>query len=236
MVPDVPAVGYIIWGADHAVYGPVELPVLVGWIKDERVLAESWVFVERNGCWEKAERIPELQMFFHRQTASMAGTHAVASSGELTPAALRHIKVLSCLNDAQLQEFMGMAEPFLVPAGTPVVRRGEPANAMYLVVEGTLRFSVAAEGREVGAGNINAGEFFGEISLFDQGLRSADVVAVENCLLLKISSANFERMSSEKPELVAPFLAALAKSFACRFRAESKRYRDSLCFVQASGR
>src|SRR5581483_8112294 len=148
------------------------------------------------------------------QTASMAGTHAVASSGELTPAALRHIKVLSCLNDAQLQEFMGMAEPFLVPAGTPVVRRGEPANAMYLVVEGTLRFSVAAEGREVGAGNINAGEFFGEISLFDQGLRSADVVAVENCLLLKISSANFERMSSEKPELVAPFLAALAKSFA----------------------
>src|SRR5690349_11295150 len=145
MVPDVPAVGYIIWGADHAVYGPVELPVLVGWIKDERVLGETWVFVERNGCWEKAERVPELQMFFHRRAAASSGARTVQSTGELTPAGLRHIKVLSCLNDEQLQEFIAFTEPLLVPAGTPVVKRGEPANAMYLVVEGTLRFSVATE-------------------------------------------------------------------------------------------
>jgi len=86
------------------------------------------------------------------------------------------------------------------------------------------------------AGNLNAGEFFGEISLLDQGTRSTDVVAVQDCTLLKISAAAFERMTAEKPDLVAPFLSSLMKSVACRVRAENRRYRDSVCFIQPTGR
>jgi len=37
-------VAYSIWAADNVVYGPVELPILIGWVKDERVLADTWVF------------------------------------------------------------------------------------------------------------------------------------------------------------------------------------------------
>jgi hypothetical protein len=37
------AAGYKIWGADNVVYGPVELPTLVTWIQEERVLADTWV-------------------------------------------------------------------------------------------------------------------------------------------------------------------------------------------------
>ena len=237
VVPDVSAVGYVIWGVDHAPYGPVELPVLVGWIKDERVLADTWLFMERNGCWEQAARVPELQMFFHQRRGAIAA-HGPAGNSPmaLSPGALRHVKVLGCLNDEQLDQFLQFAEIETVAAGTPLVRRGEPANAMFLIVEGQLRFSLAAEGREIGAGNLNAGEFFGEISLFDQGLRNADITAIEDSTLLKITTTRFERMSAEKPELVAPFLGALTKSVACHIRTESHRYRDSLCFVQPAGR
>src|SRR5882724_3802490 len=35
---------YWTWGADNIAYGPVELPALINWIRDERVLAGSWVF------------------------------------------------------------------------------------------------------------------------------------------------------------------------------------------------
>ena len=238
MVPDVSTVGYVIWGIDHAVYGPVELPVLVTWIKDERVLADTWLFVERNGCWEQAARIPELQMFFHRRpsAASSTGPGDTIIFTRLQPGALRHVKVLACLNDEQLAEFLKFAEVHNVPAGTHLTRRGEPANAMYLVVEGELRFSLALEGREASAGNLHAGEFFGEISLLDQGTRNADVVAIQDCTLLKISATEFERMTAEKPELVAPFLSSLMKSVACRVRAENHRYRDSVCFIQPASR
>src|SRR5579863_9937380 len=126
MAPDAPAVGYIIWGVDHVVYGPVDLPVLVGWIKDERVLADTWLFVERNGCWEQAERVPELKMFFHRRPATRAAsafpTAGVPSDGTLSAGALRHIKVLGCLTDEQLEQFLSFAEVQGVAGGSTVVK------------------------------------------------------------------------------------------------------------------
>src|ERR1700740_331735 len=95
------AVGYVIWGADHAAYGPVELPTLVDWIRDERVVADTWLYLERSDCWEKAAHVPELQMFFKRKAASPSA--AGFSGTALNPAALRHIKFLAALSDAQLE-------------------------------------------------------------------------------------------------------------------------------------
>ena len=39
MQPDNDAPGYCIWGVDNVVYGPVDLPTLVNWVRDERVTA-----------------------------------------------------------------------------------------------------------------------------------------------------------------------------------------------------
>jgi hypothetical protein len=36
--------GFNIWGEDHAVYGPMELPLLVDWVKEQRVTADTWIF------------------------------------------------------------------------------------------------------------------------------------------------------------------------------------------------
>jgi hypothetical protein len=36
--------GFKIWGEDHAVYGPMELPLLVDWVKEQRVTADTWIF------------------------------------------------------------------------------------------------------------------------------------------------------------------------------------------------
>ena len=69
---------FVIWGIDRAAYGPVELPMLVDWIKDERVTADTWLFVERDEAWQKAAQIPELQMFFRKKAAP---TLAAAMAG-----------------------------------------------------------------------------------------------------------------------------------------------------------
>ena len=56
------SVHYSIWAADNVVYGPVELPTLVDWIKDERVLADTWIYDCQNDRWHKASSLPELQL------------------------------------------------------------------------------------------------------------------------------------------------------------------------------
>ncbi len=237
MPPDDSGVGYFIWGVDHAAYGPVELPTLVAWIKDERVIADTWIFVERSEGWEKAGHVPELQMLFHGSPLASGPDHATAptdSAAPLSPAALRHVRILGCLNDEQLERFLQFMETIAVPAGAQLARQGEPGNAMFLLLEGGLRARAMADGRETNLAVLNAGDFFGEMSLFEQGPRSADIVATADSTLLKISASELERLAYEAPDLAAPFLLSVGKCLASRVRADNKRYRDSISFVRTA--
>jgi hypothetical protein len=210
---------FFIWGIDDAPYGPVELPVLVSWIRDERVLADTWVFARRVGAWQRASDITELKMFFGSRPAPVGKS----ASRTITPGSLRRIKILAGLSDAQLEHLTDFMELKHVPQWSLAVRQGEPGDAMYLVLEGELRARVALGEQEMILSSFSPGDFFGDMSLFDQGPRSADVVANVDCTLIKISAAAFDRLTREAPSLATPFLQATAKTLSARIRADNKR-------------
>src|SRR5580704_16529585 len=237
-MPSDESTGYFIWGTDYKAYGSVELPELIRWIKDERVLSDTWVFVERSGCWEKAEHVPELQMFFH---AKHSGAREEAGTGDtqefegLNPALLRHVKVLAGLNDEQLMRFVRTMQVKQVSREAQLAKQGDHGDAMYLIVEGELRLRTHVDGRETTLATIHSREFFGEIALFDQGPRSADIVASQDCTLVKIPAADIEKFVYETPELAAPFLLAIAKTLTSRIRADNRRYRDTISHLRSPG-
>jgi hypothetical protein len=222
---------YKIWGVDGVIYGPVELPTLVNWIKDERVTASTWIYCDHDDSWQKAKELQELQLFFRTKS-----TNPESSSGNiLKPGALRRVKILADMKDAQLERFAQFMEAISVRQWTEVVRQGENGDAMYLVLEGELRVRLMIDGKETILTHLGAGEFFGEMALFDHGVRSADVVTNKDSVLLKISAASFNKLFNLAPELAAPFLLAMSKTLAARIRADNKRYKDSVNFARASG-
>lgn len=228
--------GYKIWGVDGVVYGPVELPVLVSWIKDERVAANTWIYREENDSWQKAGQIQELQLFFREKPAAgVSGPLAALSSANLKPGTLRRVKILADMKDAQLERFVQFMEVQNARQWTEIVKQGDPGDAMYLVLEGELRVRLMISGRETILATLGLGEFFGEMSLFDHGPRSADVVANKDSVLLKISSASFEKLFTLAPELAAPFLLSTSKTLAARIRADNKRLKDSVNFARTAG-
>jgi len=83
------------------------------------------------------------------------------------------------------------------------------------------------------------GECFGELAIVDQGPRSADVIANQPTVLIKVSDAALKKMFAEAPALAAPFMLALTKVIAHRVRVLTKRYEDSIHFsrtaTEASG-
>src|SRR5215471_19110540 len=81
---------YRVWGIDNIAYGPVELPVLVSWLKQERVTADTWLFSEASNAWNRAADLPELKMFFRPRSTEQP--RANTSNPRITPAALRRIK------------------------------------------------------------------------------------------------------------------------------------------------
>jgi hypothetical protein len=223
---------YFIWGVDQSAYGPVELPTLVSWVKDERVLADTWVFVQRDVTWRRAADIPELQMFFPRPAAAPA----VNASANLKPGTLRRVKILAAFSDAQLEHFARFTVLQRVPQWTVVVKQGEPGDTMYLILEGELRARLMVRGKETLLATLGPGDFFGDMALFDHGPRSADVVANVDSTVLKISAVDFARLTEEAPDLAAPFLLAASQTLAARIRADNKRLRDSVNFSGAAGR
>jgi hypothetical protein len=220
---------YFIWGVDDSSYGPVELPTLINWIKDQRVLATSWVYSRRDSAWQRAADITELKMFFGKKL-----TRSAEGSG-VTPGALRRIKILADLNDAQLSHLSDFLELQQVPQLTTVVRQGEPGDAMYLILEGELRARIMVSDLETTLATFGPGEFFGDMALFDHGPRSADVVANSESTLLRISSIAFARMAKEAPALATPFLQATSRTLASRIRADNKRFDRVSKQFSASG-
>jgi CRP/FNR family cyclic AMP-dependent transcriptional regulator len=206
---------YFIWGVDDAPYGPVALPLLLEWIGDGRVVSDTWVFERSSGNWGKASQFPELAEHFKAALNP--------SPSQLTPGLLRRIKILANLKDAQLAHLSDFMEMQEAPQHAVVFSQGDVGDAMFLVMAGELRARTVVGGVESVLATFSAGDFFGDMALFDNGPRSADVVANADSHLLKISAINFYRLIREAPALATPFLQATARTLASRIRADNRR-------------
>src|SRR5687767_7355003 len=229
--------GFKIWAVDNVVYGPVELPTLVSWVKEDRVTADTWIYSEVADAWNKARNVPELQMFFRGHVGTGAGpsseTNFIRALG-LKPGSLRRIKIFASMDDAQLERFLSYMQVANARQFAEIVTQGEPGDAMYLVLDGEVRVRLIISGKETILAALGPGEFFGEIALFDHGPRSADVVANQDSTLLKISAGDFQRLAKEAPDLATPFLLAMGKTLTQRIRADNKRFRETINFARAS--
>jgi CRP-like cAMP-binding protein len=90
------------------------------------------------------------------------------------------------------------------------------------------------EGKESILATMAVGDCVGELSLLDHGPRSADVIANKDSVLLKLSSAAFERLVREAPSLGVPLVLALSRAVVDRIRRITNRYEDSIRFIRTS--
>jgi cyclic nucleotide-binding protein len=223
--------GFIVWGVDKTAYGPVELPILVSWVKDERVTSDTWIYAANKGTWQKANEVPELQMFFRAKSSSASTGIPINGVTGIDPRSLRRVKILGGMTDEQLQRFADFMEIEQVPQWAVIVKQGDPGDTMYLILQGELRVRMNDLGKETILATLGPGEFFGDISLFDHGPRSADVVANADSLVLKISSCSIEQLSKAAPELATPFLRNIGQTLSARIRADNKRLRDTVRYA-----
>ena len=228
-------IGFRIWAADNVVYGPVELPVLIGWVKEERVLANTWIFSEAHQRWSAAAQTSELQLFF--STASSSEASPASSAGvALKPGSLRRIKLLADLTDSQLELFAKSLEHVDIRQWTELVKHGQAGDAMYFILAGELRVRLMIAGKESVLTTLGTGEFFGEMALFDDGPRSADVIANQDSTLLKLTASSLQQLRTASPQVAADFLLAVGRSLSARIRADNKRFRDSVNFARGAAK
>jgi CRP/FNR family transcriptional regulator, cyclic AMP receptor protein len=227
------SVNYQAWGVDKIAYGPVELPTLVDWIQQGRITAKSWVFKDADDSWSRASDRPELKLLFKSELpVPAAGT---AGEPEIQPNSLRRIKLMADVEERLLASLLPYLEVVKMPAFEVLVNKGDHGDALFMVLEGEVRARVLIDGHETTLTTMGAGECFGELAIVDQGPQSADVIANQPSVLIKISEPALRKILAEAPALAAPFLLALTRAIAHRVRSLQKQYEDSIQWGRTAG-
>src|SRR3712207_1407708 len=113
------------------------------------------------------------------------------------------------------RELQAHLEPVSVLGGEVLFQEGDPADALYLVVSGSLGVSVRDDGgRQRRVSRIFPPETIGEMALISNAPRSATVVALRDSVLLKLTRAAFDRLIERWP----PAMLYLARLLADRLR------------------
>src|SRR5690242_6610903 len=108
---------------------------------------------------------------------------------------IRTVSFCAGLPDSAIAELSAIAIPLQRPAGAFIQFEGDPADAMYLVIDGRVKIArTSASGREQVLNVIGAGGHFNTVPMFDGGLCPANAQAIDNVALLALPRDQLQRV------------------------------------------
>ena len=110
-------------------------------------------------------------------------------------AVLRGVPLFADLDDRAVQAVAILAHEAAFNAGDVLMLEGEPGDAFYVIVDGTVRI----ERGERAIRSLTAGGYLGEIALYDRRPRTATATCVTDVRALSIRAHEFERLMETLP-------------------------------------
>jgi NTE family protein len=133
-----------------------------------------------------------------------------------TDAQTRHafasVPGLAELSEPDRRRFEERSVRLRVRRGTVLVRQGDPANELYIVLAG--RFFVTLDGRPGVIAEIGPGEPIGELAFFGSGTRTANVVAARDSDVLMLTRDAYAEVMRQAPSILAGILSSVASRLA----------------------
>ncbi len=115
---------------------------------------------------------------------------------------LSQVPIFAHLDPERLQPLTGRLRPRRYRRGEVIFHEDEPGDRMHIIVEGSVKISVASEdGREKNIALLKAGECFGEMALLDGSKRSATATAMEALETLVLMRDDFLDFLRENPQM-----------------------------------
>ncbi|MFM7312662.1 MAG: cyclic nucleotide-binding domain-containing protein [Cyanobium sp.] len=116
---------------------------------------------------------------------------------------LASVPMFSDLQEDQLRLLLGDSRLLTFGPGEAVVLEGAEGNSLYCLLQGRVDVCKRRpDGQEVSVRELDAGDVFGEMTLFLNAPRSATVRTLEECLLLRLGRRPVAKLLEENPALL----------------------------------
>lgn len=113
---------------------------------------------------------------------------------ESTHSLLADLELFAGMTPTQLDWVATRVHRRVFEAGRNVMTIEQPGEAVYIILQGTVKIHVEQGERDVILSILGAGDLLGEMSLIDSVGRSASAVTLENSLLLWMDKITFNYM------------------------------------------
>ena len=120
---------------------------------------------------------------------------------------LKQVPLFTGLSKKALGEIAKIADEIDLPEGKQLIREDEPGRQFFILMDGEA--DVRRKGRKLNT--MQAGDFFGEISLVTERPTTAEVTLTEPSSALVISRPAFRRLLLAEPGIQLQVLEALAE-------------------------
>lgn len=121
------------------------------------------------------------------------------------------IPLLRDLDPTTLKTIETELQILKVEKGSYVVHKGSPGDQLIFVLSGRLQaVDITDDGQEIGLNFLDAGDYFGEISIIDGLPRSASVVACENSTVGQLAKLHAQSLMYQNPLVAERVLKRLA--------------------------
>ena len=111
------------------------------------------------------------------------------------------------IQDQTVKKLLTLCQPRTFKAQDCICFEGQPGSEMYIILRGSVGIYVnSAIGRLVEVSKISGGDFFGEMSIFDNLPRSATCMALEETVCVSINKDRLTDFLVTCPELAVKLL------------------------------
>ena len=128
------------------------------------------------------------------------------ATGKSTVSHLKNIPLFSECSPKELGLVVKNSTERVLKAGTVIMDQGQTGREAYVILEGSA--TVKRNGKKIAT--VQAGSMVGELSLLDQGSRTATVVCDTDCDVLVLEQRKLLAVIDEVPAVGHKLLAALA--------------------------
>jgi voltage-gated potassium channel len=120
--------------------------------------------------------------------------------------ALERAPLFAGLDREQLEQVLLCRQRVSFDAGQAIVERGDPGDAMYIIVSGAAEVDVGGRFHR-----LEQGAFFGEMAVLAGKPREATVKAVERVEALRIPADDFQAFLHDNPRVAVGMLQSLVE-------------------------
>ena len=125
---------------------------------------------------------------------------------------LHGVPLFEPLSENEIQDVATKIQIRQTPKGTVVLNEGDKSDSLYIVLSGKVKiFLIDESGVEITLNVLHEGEYFGEVSLFDSGVRSASVVTLDDSYFGVLEKDEVLSLISAHPEMLQNIMSGATK-------------------------